>query len=362
MQPGRVVTSAPPVPSLTRWALSPDADLVYRLLVHNGPLDPSSAARELGMARRRVASALEELAAAGAVTPGTGTAGARRWCAVAPPVLLERLLQRGRPVVDPLAVARRHLEAVTGTELSWPAGPAPRVRTLGSAEAIRQRVEVLRERQRAELLTSHPPDGRPSAEAVVVGEETLRLLARGVAVRTLGTACGDTELDRCPELVRLGGVRRVADAVPTKLMIFDRRVVLLPADPLRAERGVLEVAEPTLVATLVGVFERAWERARDPGPSVRVVLTGRERRLVELLLAGHSDATAAGRLGVSVRTVGYTLRHLMDRYGVDNRLQLGVVLATGLPSLASALPSPAPSPDPSTSPAPAPSPSPEGTP
>ncbi|MEU3245480.1 helix-turn-helix transcriptional regulator [Streptomyces sp. NPDC006875] len=57
-------------------------------------------------------------------------------------------------------------------------------------------------------------------------------------------------------------------------------------------------------------------------------LDERQRKLVALLLAGHTDASAASRLGVSPRTVTNILRSLMDRLGVDNRFQLGVALGS----------------------------------
>lgn len=56
--------------------------------------------------------------------------------------------------------------------------------------------------------------------------------------------------------------------------------------------------------------------------------TPREKALVELLAAGHTDASAARRLGVSPRTVSYTLQSLMDRLDVENRFQLGLALGT----------------------------------
>jgi DNA-binding NarL/FixJ family response regulator len=58
------------------------------------------------------------------------------------------------------------------------------------------------------------------------------------------------------------------------------------------------------------------------------VFTAREKALVELLAAGHTDASAARRLGLSPRTVSYTVQSLMDRLNVENRFQLG--LAIGL--------------------------------
>ena len=57
-------------------------------------------------------------------------------------------------------------------------------------------------------------------------------------------------------------------------------------------------------------------------------LTSREKALVDLLASGHTDASAARRLGISARTVTYTLRSLMDRLGVENRFQLGLALGS----------------------------------
>jgi DNA-binding NarL/FixJ family response regulator len=57
-----------------------------------------------------------------------------------------------------------------------------------------------------------------------------------------------------------------------------------------------------------------------------VLFTAREKALVELLAAGHTDASAARRLGLSPRTVSYTVQSLMDRLEVENRFQLGLAL------------------------------------
>lgn len=60
-----------------------------------------------------------------------------------------------------------------------------------------------------------------------------------------------------------------------------------------------------------------------------LLLDDRERALVALLVAGHTDSSAARRLSISPRTVTNVLRSLMDRLGVDNRFQLGVAIGIG---------------------------------
>lgn len=60
-------------------------------------------------------------------------------------------------------------------------------------------------------------------------------------------------------------------------------------------------------------------------------LNDRERAIIALLAAGHTDSSAADQLGLSLRTVAYTIRGLMDRYGVQNRFQLGLVVGAMRP-------------------------------
>ena len=57
-------------------------------------------------------------------------------------------------------------------------------------------------------------------------------------------------------------------------------------------------------------------------------LTPRERALIGLLVAGHTDAMAARELHISERSVTSIMRSLMDRVGVSNRFQLGVALGS----------------------------------
>jgi DNA-binding CsgD family transcriptional regulator len=126
---------------------------------------------------------------------------------------------------------------------------------------------------------------------------------------------------------------RELPSVPTKVMIFDRRVAVLPLDPLDVAKGALELAVPDAVRSVAAWFLRQWDTARPPreGLATTVDFTPREQSIVALLAAGHTDASAAAQLGVSVRTVAYAVRGLMDRYNVQNRFQLGLVLGSASP-------------------------------
>jgi DNA-binding CsgD family transcriptional regulator len=163
-----------------------------------------------------------------------------------------------------------------------------------------------------------------SAESMAAAQPIdRRLAARGVRLRVIGPDQPSGPAAPVP----LGPVRQVA-APPMKLMVFDRKVAMFPADPLDIERGYVEVADEEVVAALCALFERLWTQGRDPYRQevIPIDLSPRESALVGLLALGHTDQTAAAELGLSPRTVAYTLRALMDRVGAQNRFQLALRL------------------------------------
>jgi len=104
--------------------------------------------------------------------------------------------------------------------------------------------------------------------------------------------------------------------------------------------------EPARAAGQEAEPDQAYEFEPVRVPRGGVVFNAREKALVELLAAGHTDASAARRLGVSPRTVSYTLQSLMDRLEVENRFQLGLALGTlGARDRTEAGPPPADTPD-----------------
>jgi DNA-binding CsgD family transcriptional regulator len=325
------------IPSLVRWGVSPDADLVYRALVTFGPQTRSQAARELGMSPRRVADALEELSTedAARVVPsgrGRGAADAGTWYADPPDQVVRALRRRRLRLVDPWERARLHLATIAGLDLPTRPESADneQVRILRGIEVIRERVADLAAIERYEHLSMNPEQVLHASSVAAAAPLDRALLMRGVRLHTLGVvpADGDASEAHGAELRRLGSLHRVADQLPLKVMTFDRKVAVLPLDLTNMANGALEVSDPTLVQSLVGVILREWKGAQDPYRQnvPAVALTARERNMIELLAAGLTDATVSRRLGMSARTVGYALRGLMDRLQVENRFQLGLAL------------------------------------
>ncbi|MFI7545492.1 LuxR C-terminal-related transcriptional regulator [Actinoplanes sp. NPDC049599] len=333
------VTSPGAVPSLTRWGVPVDADLVYRALAIVGSMGETRLVRELGVTRVRVRSAVDELVARGLITTGTasGPRRSRVWIAAPVPDALGRL--RPRPVrTAPHERWRDHFGVLDGLQV--PALDDLTVRHWRSRALARRRAAHLVAVERHEHLTI-------STEEVISAESWAAalpldqsLLDRGVRMRVLSRPPADGDRSAPPRAIVQGaaGICRQASDLPLKLMIFDRRVALLPSDPLDLEAGYVEVNEPSAVQELCLFFHRLWRFGRDPFREgvPAIDLTQRERALVALLAAGHTDVSAAEQMNVSARTVAYALRALMDRLGVENRFQLALLLgaagAAPLPS------------------------------
>ena len=316
------------IPQLTRWGVTADADLVYRALRLLGPRSKTALSQELGLSHGRVTAALEELASLDGARPGAAGAGRGRvWTAAGPPVLLARLRQS--PAV-PSSQDRllRHLHALDGLDL--PAVHPGSVRHWPNRAVTRRRIARLVAAEQHEHLAVNTAEVFSSESWAAAMPLDRSLLDRGLRVRVLSRPPNDHDQGLPPATASTdaeGRFRQLAD-LPLKLIVFDRRIALVPADPLNFDAGFVEIAHPPAVQALCALFHRLWSRGRDPfRQGVRPIdLTPRERALVSLLAAGHTDVTAAAQLNLSVRTVAYTLRALMDRLGVENRFQLALLL------------------------------------
>lgn len=328
--PSKGVAFGDAIPSIVRWGHSPDSDLTYRALLMLGPRSARELGRTLGFSPGRLSAALDELAAVRAVVVRVEPGLAEQvWSARSPAAVLESL--RGR--------------RTRGGTLLSAVGPPPPVAAIPSAggklgeglthlpsrAAARRRLADLARTTRYEHLAMNTEITFDTASARSAVPVDRALLDRGVRMRVLGRQSPD-ERDplighgRRPD--EPGPDYRRALRVPMKLIIIDRRLAFFPVCPHDFDRGYLEVSQAPVVSALVNLFEREWDGAHPPRKSAmpRIILDDRERALIALLAQGHTDVSAARELQVSPRTVSNILRTLMDRFGVENRFQLGLAL------------------------------------
>jgi DNA-binding CsgD family transcriptional regulator len=290
------------------------------------------------MSPRRVATATDELLAVGAMRAPASPLderfrrSERRWRVAPPDEVIGSLRQgRRRPrLTAPGDNVRRHLALVEGALGSGGDVAALRVARHVGSRTIRARIAQLVMLERHEHLVLNPERAFARAAAVAALPLDRLQVERGIKVRNCGVTPLDGDLGFGPmtALARNEGEYRERAEVPIKLMIFDRRVALLPADPLDLGAGALEFDQPAAVAAMTAIFEQVWSTASDPRRNGMppIVLTTREQAIVGLLAQGHTDGVVAQRMGISQRTIAYTMRALMDRLGVENRFQLGLIL------------------------------------
>jgi DNA-binding CsgD family transcriptional regulator len=333
------------VPSLARWGLSSDADLVFRTITTMGPRSARMLALELGLPVRRVNDALAELHTAEAAAPvadGRRLSGrASLWVGRAPAEVVAALRSRRLRLVDRNAQVRTHNAVVTGladrtgegVESTGPAALGGElgdgVRYLPSRPLTRQRLAELMAVEQSEHLAINTEQSFDAESARAAAPLSRQIVDRGVRMRVLGLPPADRDLHVDTALFdRPFFGYREAPALPMKLLVIDRRVALFPADPGDFERGYLEISQPGVVRALVMLFEQHWANATDPREygMPEIALSDRERELVALLARGHTDVSAAAEMRISSRTVTNIMRNLMDRLGVDNRFQLGLTL------------------------------------
>ncbi|MFI5497027.1 LuxR C-terminal-related transcriptional regulator [Actinoplanes sp. NPDC051859] len=331
------------IPSLVRWGLSGDADFVFRTLVTFGPRTERVIAAELGLSGRRTADALAELRAAGAaVSTDDSRTTTRIWTARRPAAVVAMLRSRRLRLVDGNTKTQSHHHVVralrssgVGAALPLDVVPALRgsvtdgVRYLSRA-ATRDRIAELVATDIREFWTMSNHQEIDAESARIAAPQDLALYERGVRMRMLALPPADGDpLDVSGHL--LNGTtfqRRETPDVPLRLMLVDRRFGYFPADPADLDRGYLEVERPSVLRALIRLFERHWDAAVPPEQNAvtPIELAPRERILITLLAAGHTDQSSAERMRISARSVTGIMRTLMDRLGVDNRFQLGLAL------------------------------------
>ena len=179
-----------------------------------------------------------------------------------------------------------------------------------------------------ELLTAQPQAGHSPVALKVAAQRDVEALQRGVSMRTIYQhAARRNRATRAyvAKVTEEGAEVRTMDEFFNRLIVVDREVAIIPSgDDLAV---ALAIRDTGLVAYLVDIFERFWDRGRDfasSGERVNQSIAEEQRAMaIRMLIEGHSDATCAKRLGVSPRTYAGYVAELKEDYDAQTRFQLG---------------------------------------
>jgi predicted transcriptional regulator len=299
----------------------------YRQLVQSSPGSVADVAEATGLEMLPATQALAALEAKGLVAraPSGGFVASPPSVALGG-LMVQRLQELRRAEVD--------LETLNGLYHQGVAdrGSSDVIDVVSGAQAVAQRFAQLQRAARREVqvfvkagVAVVSPDDNDEDESVAQ--------SRGVSYRVVV----EREVLQRPGFVAQaessvsGGMEvRVARSLPVRLVIVDRDLGLVPMTSTDDEHGALLIHPSPLLDALQSMFDLVWQGA------ARLVLHGQgvgeedgdalealDATVLSLLLAGLTDQAVGKQLDVSMRTVQRRVRHLMDRAGVDTRLQLG---------------------------------------
>ncbi|MDQ0894337.1 helix-turn-helix domain-containing protein [Agromyces ramosus] len=316
---------------LSAIGLDEAEETVYRLLVTLGAADLSDLTRRLEMDEREIGRWLRALEQRGLATQSSAQSG-ERWVAAPPGVALRPLLIQQRHELEQAELAAAALAEDYRAE-AVESDARDLVEVVVGAAAVTHRFLQLQlgaEQEIMAFVTDNPVavSGRENeAEGVAI--------ARGVSYRIVIERSVLASPEDFAEVSASLGQDvnvRVVDRVPTKLIISDRSLAMVPLNGKGSEPAALVIHASGLLDSLSGLFESVWREATPlilltPG-SDTVVEVGagpdaHDLQVLSLLLGGFTDASIAEQLDIGLRTVQRRVQGLMQLAGVTTRLQLG---------------------------------------
>lgn len=311
---------------LERELLEAGGNEVYEIAVNDGWIDEDDSRFAAGTENRAIVELLTELGLL------RHEPGARRFHPIDPTAASDQLVvpmsQRGSEL---LAESARWSETFARLGQAYRNSPLSLQRSiteLHGVESINAYIDARLTECSVELLTAQPYGKRRASTLAQVESRDVQALRRGVSMRTLyqhSARQSPATREYVAEVSALGAEVRTLDEFFKRLLIFDRHTAIIPATENHAV--AVAIHDKSVVAYLVDIFDRAWERGLpytvSDAVAQRAVAADVRAMTLRLLVEGHSDAVSAKRLGVSARTYAAYIAALKEEYGVQTRFQLG---------------------------------------
>ena len=315
-----------PVGELLLRALGIDEDEehVYRMLLVRRSATAEEASAALALSVDAAENLLQRAEAKGLASHSPERP--RRYIPTQPDLAIDFLIQQQRVLIETARGAIPALQSLT-------AEPPAQAFEPELVEIITNRVALGRilEQQQREMQSEvfafqRAPELYPDGHQKVVPKH---LRIRSISDATYISLPGRLELLR--RLVELGEEARYAHNLPMKMIVWDRRIALVPLSIENQEGPALLVRGSSLLDALCALFDIMWERsmpvafAADQPAEVKseLRLSKAAQSLIPLLAAGLNDKVITHQGDVSKTTLNRRIAELMQAFDARTRFQLG---------------------------------------
>ncbi|MET0225738.1 MAG: helix-turn-helix domain-containing protein [Dokdonella sp.] len=329
----RTAAASDPSSAFRALGLAPAEERFYRMLLPGGGATVAEMSKRLGVSLRIGSRVLGALETKGFVTHSPEEV--QRYSAVPPDIAADVLIAQRQ---SELHRARAAMVALRETAEGR------------KGRRGEERVVEILSRQTATQMFLH---SLAATRSEILGLERMPMLVsttdkmddRVVACLARGVRCRaitDSELLNAPgTLNRLriatqaGEQFRIFPSLPFKLVVFDRRVAILPLDLAKPDGPVLLVRTSSLLDALCEMFEMYWNAAApfvaaeanaDTSHGTQALLPQADG-LLHLLASGMNDKSIERELAISPRTLARRIGELTRRLGASTRFQAGWLAA-----------------------------------
>ncbi|WP_371795103.1 helix-turn-helix transcriptional regulator [Streptomyces sp. NBC_01718] len=317
--------------SLRSLGISEAEERVYRIAVTAGTAVPGDIADRVGLEPEEITAVLDRLRAKGLMAEHPRAGGG--FVPAAPDVALSSKVLTREHELHQARLALADLTSVHRARARGTAAASDALEIVTGAEAVGHWFRHLHRSASDELLSCT----RGPYTVVHVadnGSEVAALNQRGISHRGLidRSVLADVSIhEELTATLDRGQEIRVVDELPVKMLIIDRSLAMVPLDsPSSTESCAVIVRRSGLLDALLTLFEQLWAH----GVRLRTGLSTEggagsfapdplDRRILALLLSGHTDEAAGKQLGMARRTVQRRVSALMEAASVQTRLQLG---------------------------------------
>jgi sugar-specific transcriptional regulator TrmB/DNA-binding CsgD family transcriptional regulator len=203
------------------------------------------------------------------------------------------------------------------------------VETILGMAAINERLRTLCLEAESEVSTFAPGGAHTPDQIANARQTDEQMFARNIQSRTIYLSSlrnDNLTLEHVRWLNSKGAEVRTTPSLPLRMIIQDKKTVVLPIDSSDTKKGIAIYSSKGVVAAMSALFDTYWVRAKPLGENYvpeKNGLSEEEKAILELLALGRGIEDVQKDMGLSGRTTRRKVEALMERIGARTKFEAG---------------------------------------